>query len=108
MSSAASSGPKPFNWVLGDAWPLLLGFAVLAVPTIFSLADKSWSHESGAQGPIILFTGGWLLWRRLPELRRLASPGALWLTVSLMLVSLIAYIFGRAFDEITLEAGCLF
>src|SRR5471032_935158 len=108
MSSAAPSGPKPVSWVLDDTWPLLLGFAVLAVPTIFSLADKSWSRESGAQGPIILFTGGWLLWRRLPELRRLATPGALWITASLMSLSLLAYMFGRAFDNITLEAGGLF
>jgi len=39
------------------AWPLLLGLAVLAGPTLRSLGAQVWTTEAGAHGPIILFTG---------------------------------------------------
>ena len=53
-------------------WVLVAAFAVLAIPTIVRLANQSWSQESGAHGPIILATGGWLIWRELPQLRQSA------------------------------------
>ena len=47
----------------------------------------------------------WLLWRQIPELRRLAVPGRPWLTATLLAFALAAYVFGRVTDLITFEAG---
>jgi len=78
MTSAATKEGAPQQTVgLKDAWPLFLGLAVLALPTVMTLADQTWSRESGAHGPIILAAGGWLLWRLMPEFRRDAKPGSL-------------------------------
>jgi exosortase len=110
-SSAAAGAtlrpPRPLADMAGS-WPLLLGLAVLAVPTFATLADQTWSREAGAQGPIVLATGAWLLWRLGPELRRHAQPGALWLTLLILAVSLVSYILGRVLDYVTFEAGGLY
>lgn len=88
---------------LTDSWPLILGLAVLAVPTAMKLSHETWSTESGAQGPLVLSTGAWLLWRLTPQFRDSARPGNSVVTTALLLLSLVAYIFGRAFDFLTVE-----
>jgi exosortase len=105
MVTAAEGRKGRLRIALGDAWPLAAGFAVLAIPTAVSLADQVWTREDGAQGPIILATGGWLLWRQLPEMSREGSRGAGWLTFALLALALPIYVAGRVLDFITLEAG---
>lgn len=90
------------------AWPLLLGFAILAVPTAITLGEQVWSTEAGAHGPIVLVTGLWLLWRNRDELLREAKPGPGWLTTLMLAVALPLYVFGRAYDFISLEAAGLY
>jgi exosortase B len=89
-------------------WPLLVGFAVLAVPTLVSLGSQSWTRESGAHGPIVLATGLWLLSRNVEGMRELAKPGSQILSWLGFLASLALYVFGRTFDFITLEAAGLY
>ncbi|HEY9236157.1 MAG TPA: exosortase V [Phenylobacterium sp.] len=89
-------------------WPLVAGAAALAVPTILSLGDQVWSRESGAHGPIVMLTGGWLIWRKLPQLRLSAESGQAWLTAAMLLAALSIYIFGRAYDFISLETAGLY
>lgn len=86
-------------------WPVWLGFAALLIPTIMRLADQTWSRDFGAYGPIILATGIWLLWRQFGELRKAAQPGSPWITYALLIASIGAYVFGRAYDFMVLEAG---
>lgn len=93
---------------LSSSWPIILGLAILAVPTVVTLGEQVWSKESGAHGPIVLVTGLWLLWRQLPELQRLAAPGSPWLTVPAMAASLALYVFGRAYDFISLEVAGIY
>jgi exosortase len=93
---------------MAGAWPLFLGLAVLAIPTFATLADQTWSRETGAQGPIVLATGAWLLWRQGPELKRLAQPGALWLTLLILAISLASYVIGRVLDYLTFETAGLY
>jgi exosortase len=100
--------PRTVMETMTEAWPLLLGFVVMAIPTIQLLANQTWSHEEGAHGPLVLCTGAWLLWRRLPEIRKEARPGNPWIVAVLMAVSLGSYIFGQAFDFITLAAAGLY
>lgn len=107
-SASASIAEQSSTPPLWKHWPLIVGFAALAIPTILSLGDQVWSKESGAHGPIVLLTGGWLIWRKLPELRLVARPGNPWLTVAMLLVVLPLYIFGRAYDFISLEVAGLY
>lgn len=43
---------------------LTIGLAVFAVPTFTFVVQEYWSREDGAHGPIVLFTGIWLIWRQ--------------------------------------------
>ena len=83
----------------------MLGFAALAAPTCLSLAQQQWSRDSGAHGPIVLAMGGWLLWRAWPDLAKARRPGNPLVTAALLAFALPIYVFGRAFDFLTLEAA---
>src|ERR1700733_11343668 len=93
---------------LGRDWPLVLGFAALAIPTLLIVANQAWSKEDGAQGPLILAIGAWLLWRQWPTLRREASPGATVFIFLALGVAVMTYVAGRMFDYLTFEAGGLY
>ncbi|MGH7017927.1 MAG: archaeosortase/exosortase family protein, partial [Caulobacteraceae bacterium] len=91
--------------VLDTSLVMQLGLAALAVPTLVRLIDQTWNDEFGAYGPIILVAGAWLLWRQLPQLRARAVQGSIGICAAVLAVGLATYIFGRAYDFITLEAG---
>lgn len=91
-----------------SAWPLLLGLAVLAIPTVITLGRQVWSTEAGAHGPIVLATGAWLIWRSIPTLKAEARPGNGWIAALALLFALPLYVFGRAYDFISLEAAGLY
>jgi exosortase len=56
----------------------------------------------------VLVTGLWLLARQLTAARKIAKPGALWLSTVGLLAGLTLYVFGRTFDFISLETLGLF
>lgn len=87
-------------------WPLMLGFAVLAIPTIAQLAKESWVREIGAHGPIVMATGAWLLVAQRE--RGMEREGPIWATALIAIPALMLYIFGRAYDFISLEAAGLY
>ena len=64
------------------AAPVIAGFLLLAAPTIFSLSHSVWTREDGAHGPIILFTGAWLISREANQFRELGRPGSAWVTAA--------------------------
>lgn len=84
-------------------WPLLLGTLILAVPTFIGLARDVWSKDIGAHGPIVLATGLWLLSRNISEMQRLKSVSRWAISLPALVLALALYIFGRAFDFISLE-----
>jgi exosortase len=55
-----------------------------------------------------LATGAWLVWRRLPSMIADAQPGNPILTVIAAVASVAIYVFGRAYDLISLEAAGLY
>lgn len=87
---------------------LLVGLGALAIPTILSLGEQTWTTELGAHGPIVLAVGAWLLARGLTAAKPLFAPGSLVVSGLVLIVSLAFYIFGRAFDFITFEAAGLY
>lgn len=88
-------------------WPVFLGIALMAIPTMVSVARGPWSLESGVHGPIVLATGLWLIFRRMPEIRRDMVSGATTPTVVALAVAVPAYAFGRAYDFISVEVAAL-
>ena len=92
----------------GFSWPLAVGLCALAIPAAYTLGRETWSHEEGAHGPLVLFTAAWLLWRQMPEIRRRGVPGRTWIVAAGMVLSLAMYIFGQAFDFITMNAAGLY
>lgn len=106
-SPAAPANAPNIDW-LKSSWPLLVGFAVLAAPTLASVGEQVWSRESGAHGPIVLATGAWLLWRQLAGDKRPSTPGRTIVVLLGVVLSLALYVFGRAFDFISLEVAGLY
>lgn len=84
--------------------PLFAGFLILLVPTLHGLGREVWSMEIGAHGPIVLATGLWLVSQRLSDMRAKASAPSVVVLGLILLLSLPVYIFGRAYDFISLEA----
>jgi exosortase len=100
--------PTPNLSALLGHLPLILAAAILAAPTFVRLGQQVWSREIGAHGPIVLATGAWLLWRRWGAMTAAAQPGNAVLTMAGVAASLALYVFGRAYDFISLEAAGLY
>lgn len=90
---------------LTEHWPLILGLAVLGVPTLIAVATGSWTGESGVHGPIVLATGIWLFARRWRELLAIRRPGRTGIVLAILIPALLLYVFGRAFDFLIFQAG---
>jgi exosortase len=88
--------------------PLVVAALILAIPTIIRLGQQVWTMEIGAHGPIVLATGAWLVWRQVPAMQAEARRGHWLLTLAGVLVSLPIYVFGRAYDLISLETAGLY
>lgn len=82
---------------------LAIGILSIAAPTFVSLAGDAWSRDDGVHGPIVLATGVWLIWRRWDEIVAQAVRGATSLAILALVLSLVVYTFGRAFDFLSLE-----
>ena len=111
MTDAEQTAPRPLSLKmpvpLSDA-PVIIGLALLAIPTIYSLGKQVWTTEAGAHGPIVLAVGSWLLVREWKSAAAIARPGSLPLTMLGLVLSLAVYTFGRAFDFISLEVAGLY
>jgi exosortase len=86
-------------------WPLWAGFLVMLVPTLAGLGREVWSMEIGAHGPIVLATGLWLITQCLPDMRARHSPARALPIVLILALAVPLYVFGRAYDFISLEAA---
>jgi len=85
--------------------PVVLGLAVMYVPTYVDLAHGLWKSEAHAHGPIILAVGAWLVWRQRAALAGLAEKGAP-LTGGMVLASgLLFYAVGRSQGIALFEVG---
>nr|WP_279379664.1 exosortase V [Polymorphobacter fuscus] len=88
-------------------WLLVIGILAMTLPTLVSLARGPWSMESGVHGPIVVATGGWLIARRLPDIRAYRRDGSFALALAGVLVAIPLYAFGRAYDFISIETAAL-
>lgn len=106
MSSAINlQATNPVRAILYQWWPVLLGLAVLFVPTYWRLNHDVWNDEAQAHGPFVLLVVGWLFYKKWRDLAAIeAAPSSLlgWAALSF---GLVLYIVGRSQALILLEAG---
>jgi exosortase B len=107
MTSLAARPVPDLKTLARQHWPLVLGIAALALPTLVALARGPWQEESGVHGIIVLVTGLWLVWRRETEIAAVHEPGKPAVTALLLGLALPLYMAGRAFEFISIEAAAL-
>ena len=95
---------RPSGWHRLDLPRLvvLLGVALIVMPTMYDVARLTWTTEQGGHAPIILATGLWLLWResRGVEMR----PPTGWFGFALLIPALSAYAVARITGILEIEA----
>lgn len=89
--------------IVARGWFLWLGAAILALPTLATLAREYWSIETGGHGPIVLATGIWLLARQRHAVAAVAERGDPRLTALLLVPALIGYVFARITGMLGIE-----
>lgn len=98
-----TSKPEWTQW-----WPLIAALVVLVIPTLIDLGRQTWSTEAGAHGPIVISTGLWLLFHDGMAMRNARKPSSWSLVAGGLLIGLAIYVFGRAYDFISIEAFGLY
>ncbi|WP_338758401.1 exosortase B [Massilia sp. METH4] len=103
------SPAQTFRAALPSWWPILLGMALLFVPTLYTLLTGIWSTEEQAHGPIILVLSIWLSFRLWPSVQALpAYTGKSVLGWVLTVAALLLYILGRSQAITAFEIlGCI-
>ncbi len=89
-----------------DFWPLLIGLAVLYIPTFYKLFNGLWQQSDQTQGPLILMVVLYLFWDKREHL--LPNPASLtWpkLGGSIFALGLLLYALGRSQDILMFEIG---
>lgn len=86
-------------------WPILVGLALLYLPTWWELAHTTWHEEEQSHGPIALIVAVYLTWLRRREIIAAPSrplPLAGW---SLLGLGLMIYAVGRSQQVIIFETA---
>lgn len=102
-STGFQSGPAVLGWVA-----LLVGVLLFLIPTMSFVISETWSGEEGAHGPIVLFTGLWLLWREWPEARSEAQKPPVIRVVALLAVFLPLFVIARITQIVELEGYLMY
>jgi len=104
MASEAEGQPAGSSIIdkLVERWPLVLGLAILCIPSLVELGRQAWTRENGVHGPLILATWIWLLWRGVEEARGESRPGRLLPAMIVLIPALTLFVGAWAFDFISL------
>jgi exosortase B len=89
---------------LPEWWPVLLGLAILFVPTFYDLFTGAWVGEEQGHGPIIFGLALWLIYRKWPEmLAATTPPRASWAGWPILVIGLLSHMLGRSQKILMLE-----
>lgn len=89
---------------LPEWWPILLGLAILFVPTFHDLFTGAWISEEQGHGPIIFGLALWLIYRKWPDMLAATTPArASWTGWAVLAVGLLAHLLGRSQRILMLE-----
>jgi exosortase B len=101
LSPSATASRHFIEWL-----PLLLGLAVLYLPTYFRLANGLWGTSDQAQGPLILMLVLFLFWKQREYLRAIPGERTWPLLGSLFFaIGMVLYVVGRSQDILMFEIG---
>lgn len=100
--------PPPRNLATPANLILALGLAALALPTMYQVARDTWSTEQGGHGPLVLATGGWLLWRELHDGKAELGPGKLLPGALTVLGCLSLFVLARITGVLEVEAFAMY
>jgi exosortase B len=104
MNTLAIRSLQQFRAALPEWWPVLLGLAVLFVPTFYDLFTGAWVGEEQGHGPIIFGLALWLIYRKWPDmLAATTPPRAHWTGWPVLLIGLLAHMLGRSQKILMLE-----
>ena len=108
--AAAAPGPAPLQKRRSPLplIALIAGAGAMAVPTMLFVARESWSTEQGAHGPIVLFTGLWLLVRLWPAAKERANPPRPLLPALALAVLLPAFVLARITQIVEIEGYIMY
>lgn len=93
-------GGDPVSAVL-----VLLGLALLYVPSYLSLARIVWPTDEQGHGPIILAVSLWLLWRLRDRVAAVPLQPRPFLGLALLAIGLLFYVLGRSQSILMVEVG---
>jgi len=104
-----SPGAKP-GWLPHSVDPfvvgaLLLGYALLYLPTFWDLSHTIWASDEQGHGPIILAVSLWLLFQLRHKLVELPSQPRPALGSALFVFGLLLYVLGRTQAIMVFEVG---
>src|SRR6266850_1311447 len=85
--------------------PVVLGLAVMYVPTYINLARGLWGDEADAHGPIILAVVAWLVWRQRAAFAGGAEKSAPLAGSAALALGLMLYAVGRSQGIAQFEVG---
>lgn len=102
-ATTSTAGKIPVGWL---AWlPVLLGLAVLYLPTWWDLAHGLWGGDEQGHGPLILLVALYLAWQERAVFAEPAARTRPVLGWSLLVVGLLLYALGRSQEILLFEVG---
>ena len=87
---------------------LLVGAAIIVLPTMFQVGEFNWTTEQGGHGPIVLATGLWLLWRELKASPAERKPGNIVIGGIALAFFLGIYMLARITGILEIEALAMY
>ena len=100
------AGPDPASMPLVNWLPIILGLAVLYLPSLYDLFTGIWSQDEQMHGPIVLGISVWLLYRNWAAMEEAAQGqrASNW-GWSIVVFGLLMYSVGRSQDILLFEIG---
>ena len=95
--------PQTFSQVI-----LAIGVLAFTFPTLYEVATTGWTTEQGGHGPLVVATGGWLVWRELTDQRASLVPGKLAIGLAVLLPMLLIFVMSRITGIIELESFAMY
>src|SRR5450830_220922 len=88
--------------------PIIIGLAVLYVPSLYDLFRGIWSSDEQIHGPIVLSISLWLMYRNWPAMEQAAQgqKTSVW-GWPVFVFGLLLYALGRSQDILIPEMGAL-
>jgi exosortase len=87
---------------------LIIGAAIIVLPTMFQVGQFNWTTEQGGHGPIVLATGLWLLWRELNNSPAERRPGNVFIGTIVLAGLLGIYVIARITGILEIEALAMY